>query len=598
MRTHRFHRYFTLLLLLCQILPFRALAEESAYAEKKIQAAGEQAKANADLYYDEAFDREGNLREAYREIYPQYAGMTKAQIEALRKQSVKDFKGDNALAPIARILKESEYAEVKKGVEQRGRAIQLFLEDYYGEQRFLKDGLMPREVLDRIAERTGELGFRGRINPKEIAFPYGPDLMRGLDPSDPSKTRWYVFEDNIGYLGGLGDLIHGQETLLKNVPGYAAQVKGSADPEQFYKNQLSRYRSQLKDPKDKIILYSLPPYPDNEDARLKKIWRDLGVEIVTPNTKKKLKVEKDGVYLVSRDAIGRQRKERVGYMILNAEHHSLDYRHPVAKEKFLRFHAGEALEDKGIAAKDRRAIKKALNAEPFDLAKLEAAVNKAYDMTGAKRGMLSGLLNAIEDGRLKSNYSPGIDIVSDKEFYTYVEDFIRYYLKEEPVLRNIPTERLYIVDKSGKLAPNPKAFEKLEKDFANHVLKVVDGRGGSNIWVGPKISPAEQREAHAFAKENFARMQVQLYRHPSVLAGDIVDLRVYSQFAPASAVEKGIPYAETTPIPWSRGLSMDGNGKMNVSGDGHEVSVFVVKDKVERDLSRADCRRLYRLVSP
>lgn len=128
MRTHRFHRYF-LLLLLCQILPFRALAEESAYAEKKIQAAGEQAKANADLYYDEAFDREGNLREAYREIYPQYAGMTRAQIEALRKQSVKDFKGDNALAPIARILQESEYAELKKGVEQRGRAIQLFLED-------------------------------------------------------------------------------------------------------------------------------------------------------------------------------------------------------------------------------------------------------------------------------------------------------------------------------------------------------------------------------------------------------------------------------------------------------------------------------------
>jgi uncharacterized circularly permuted ATP-grasp superfamily protein len=87
----------------------------------------------------------------------------------------------------------------------------------------------------------------------------------------------------------------------------------------------------------------------------------------------------------------------------------------------------------------------------------------------ARRGTVS-LANAIGNG-----------VADDKLVYTYVPDLIRYYLGEEPVLKNVDTWRL----------EEPGALAEVMDRLAELVVKPVDGSGGKGIVVGPDATPAE-----------------------------------------------------------------------------------------------------------
>ncbi|MCR2828318.1 circularly permuted type 2 ATP-grasp protein, partial [Microbacterium sp. zg.Y909] len=63
----------------------------------------------------------------------------------------------------------------------------------------------------------------------------------------------------------------------------------------------------------------------------------------------------------------------------------------------------------------------------------------------------------------------------------YVPDLIRYYLAEEPILKNVDTWRL----------EDPGALEEVLDRLDELVVKPVDGSGGKGLVVGPDASPAE-----------------------------------------------------------------------------------------------------------
>jgi uncharacterized circularly permuted ATP-grasp superfamily protein len=87
-----------------------------------------------------------------------------------------------------------------------------------------------------------------------------------------------------------------------------------------------------------------------------------------------------------------------------------------------------------------------------------------------------GILNAARAGRVTIANGVGCGAVDDKLIYTYVPDFIRYYLNEEPVLDNVQTHRL---DDAERLAW-------VLDSLAELVLKPVDGAGGKGIVIGPQ----------------------------------------------------------------------------------------------------------------
>lgn len=99
-----------------------------------------------------------------------------------------------------------------------------------------------------------------------------------------------------------------------------------------------------------------------------------------------------------------------------------------------------------------------------------------------------GLMNAYRAGNVALANAPGTGMADDKAVYAYVPDMIRYYLKEEPILKNVPT---YILSKQ----------EEKEYVLANLSKMVVKERtlsGGYGMLIGPTASETEINE---FAKK-------------------------------------------------------------------------------------------------
>jgi uncharacterized circularly permuted ATP-grasp superfamily protein len=87
-----------------------------------------------------------------------------------------------------------------------------------------------------------------------------------------------------------------------------------------------------------------------------------------------------------------------------------------------------------------------------------------------------GILNAARAGRVTIANAVGCGAADDKLIYTYVPDFIRYYLNEEPVLENVETHRL----------DDPERLAWVLDSLGELVLKPVDGAGGKGIVIGPQ----------------------------------------------------------------------------------------------------------------
>src|SRR5262249_53685785 len=109
--------------------------------------------------------------------------------------------------------------------------------------------------------------------------------------------------------------------------------------------------------------------------------------------------------------------------------------------------------------------------------------NYDFSLDDVQRVQAKGLLKALLSGKVATNYSPGVDFIGDKEFYFYVEDLIRNYLHEEPILTNIGSRKF--ADKTGKL--DSDLVKEVFSNQKKYVIKAVDGRGGDSVWVGPKI---------------------------------------------------------------------------------------------------------------
>ena len=578
-------RLFIFFLLL---LPTWTLAERTDQQVAEIlRAQGEAAKKNAHLYYDEIFDEKGALRPHYRDIYPQILKRSKADLKEIRRLTVTDFSKDNALGPVARIFTKEENEQLMRGTQQRGEALLMFLQDYYsGERTYDKAGVIPHEVVERIVKRSGESGYVGRVDPKLISFMYGPDVIRD------SEGIFRVLEDNSNYLGMQGDLVKAREILWNRFPEYPA-VMGEEklpDPMRFYRDLVKHYRAQMKNPKEKMVFFSVPPFPDKEDFRLEKIWEELGVEAVTPYTRDpKIVKRADGMYL-ERKVGNKTKLEKIGFVLMNSEYGCLDKTYAPAWHQCLLHEARDALalEGKDALKKDvRKKFQAALEPRPGtglpNFGELDRLLYEEHWVAEIRRGQVHGIIDAVMKGQVLTNNSPGTEFTNDKEFNMYVEDLIRHYKKEEPILRNIPTRRLYVLDKKGRRVLDSVVFKDLEKNMDAFVVKVTDGRGGDGVWVGPKLSKKERRKLLKRLKADTSReVIVQAYHHPSVMAGDIVDVRVFAQLDDSGSV--------VSRVSATRAVGMEGDGKVNLSaGVAHEAAV------IERDVR---CGTIYRALAP
>lgn len=103
-----------------------------------------------------------------------------------------------------------------------------------------------------------------------------------------------------------------------------------------------------------------------------------------------------------------------------------------------------------------------------------------------------GLMRAWRNGNVGIANAPGCGVADDKVLYAYVPDIIRYYLDEEPLIKNVPTylcsreeDRKYVLKNLNKL-----------------VVKPANESGGYGLLIGPKASQAELDKFTQLIKED------------------------------------------------------------------------------------------------
>lgn len=558
----------------------------------KLSRASREDRAQAEApYYDEVYNPDGTVREKYREALEWVKSLTDKEYKAWIATSKKILSGDTPMAPLPQIVTESEGKVIKAGTEQRAKAIVAFLNDHYSGQQTYRDKVIPGKIIDQIIGRTGEAPLFPMIQKNHVGkfrFLYGPDLIRGKD------GQYYVLEDNLGFVGGTpGDTIPAREAFDALAPEVREKLPITNDPKDFLAATIENL-SQSASPKighfskdGVMVMLATPPYGDKEDVRMAEEFAKRGVVLVTPNTRnKKLRVRDDGVYLEEKSKYGGKPYERkVGMLWLNSEHAWADPKNPYIYLKSLMDEARSYLDEKDTSPKSKEQIRKALEPDPetgtVDPKTLERVLKTVADKDFmfedsvlTSRGPNPGLVQAILDGRVQSNYTPGLEFVGDKMFHTYVEDLVRFYLKEEPIFRNPPTDRFFSVGKSGQLELDQELLHKTIKELREErVVKIVDGRGGDGIYIGPKMTDKEWKNLEDLVAADITRFISQKFIHPSVIKDGhrtwIIDRRSFSYVS-----ENGI----TVSGGWGRSNTIDGDGKVNMSKNGTLSLVIHVPD--------------------
>lgn len=107
---------------------------------------------------------------------------------------------------IPRLIEASEWQWLEKGLKQRIQALNLFLNDIYGEQKILADGVIPSEI---IYSATSYLQPCIGIKPPKGVWCQitGTDLIRHND------GQWYVLEDNLRVPSGISYVLENRRVM-------------------------------------------------------------------------------------------------------------------------------------------------------------------------------------------------------------------------------------------------------------------------------------------------------------------------------------------------------------------------------------------------
>jgi uncharacterized circularly permuted ATP-grasp superfamily protein len=112
---------------------------------------------------------------------------------------------------IPRTISRKEWQKIEAGLVQRAAALNLFIDDVYHEQKFIKDGLMPASIIETSKN------FRSVV--KGIAPPLGTwahicgsDLIRDKDGTV------YVLEDNLRVPSGVSYMLENRQVVKRVFP--------------------------------------------------------------------------------------------------------------------------------------------------------------------------------------------------------------------------------------------------------------------------------------------------------------------------------------------------------------------------------------------
>jgi len=148
-----------------------------------------------------------------------------------------------------------------------------------------------------------------------------------------------------------------------------------------------------------------------------------------------------------------------------------------------------------------------------------------------------GLFNAYRAGNVTLSNAFGTGVADDKALYAYVPQIIKYYLSEEPVLKNVETY----------LMTDPKQRKYVIANLDKLVVKAVGESGGYGMLIGPHSTAAQREEfarrIEADPRNYIAQPTITFSRAPCMVEDALeprhVDLRPYILFGDKVTIVPG-----------------------------------------------------------
>ncbi|HEX5307268.1 MAG TPA: circularly permuted type 2 ATP-grasp protein, partial [Dyella sp.] len=403
---------------------------------------------------------------------------------------------------IPRVLAQAEWQNLRRGLEQRARALNAFLHDVYHDREIIRAGHVPEKLILHNSqfrpEMTG-LDLPGNM----YAHIAGIDMVR-TGPDD-----YYVLEDNCRTPSGVSYMLENREVMLRLFPDLFRS--NTVAPVAHYPDELLATLRSLAPPNcpgEPTIVLLTPGIHNSAYYEHAFLADEMGIDLVEGAD---LLVSKDVCY--QRTTAGLERVDVI-YRRVDDEY-------------------------------------------------LDPLVFRPDSMLG-----VPGLHFANRAGNVTLTNAVGAGIADDKAVYIHVPEMVRFYLGEEPLLKNVPThdcskpdELRYVLDHLDEL-----------------VVKAVHGSGGYGMLVGPHASRDElaafrqqliQRPGDYIAQPTLALSTVPTFVDAGI-APRHVDLRPF--------VLCGADQVRVVPGGLTRVALKDGSLVVNSSQGGGTKDTWILED--------------------
>lgn len=244
-------------------------------------------KYKTEGFYDEMFTSTGEVRPGYSH-FKERVEQLKQEEFTRRQQSAEralmamgitfnvysENEGTERIMPvdiIPRIVEAKEWEKIEKGLIQRITALNLFLNDIYSDQKIIKDGIIPAEVIESSKDFLKPcMG----IKPAKNIYIHitGTDLIRGAD------GEYMILEDNLRCPSGVSYMMENRELLKQTFPEVVAktQIRSVSD----YPIKLLEMLRFISDRPEPTVVVLTPGIYNSAYFEHSYLAQQMGVELV------------------------------------------------------------------------------------------------------------------------------------------------------------------------------------------------------------------------------------------------------------------------------------------------------------------------------
>jgi uncharacterized circularly permuted ATP-grasp superfamily protein len=332
-----------------------------------------------------------------------------------------DGSGTERLIPfdlIPRVIAAQEWKSMEAGLVQRVTALNRFIHDVYHDQEILKAGVIPREQIENNAQFRPEMV--GVDVPNNIySHISGIDIVRA--PDSAGKGEYYVLEDNLRVPSGVSYMLEDRKMMMRLFPELFSQHRVA--PVAHYPDLLleTLRASSPATTAEPTVVVLTPGMYNSAYFEHAFLAQQMGVELV----------EGQDLFV----------KDKFVYMRTTRGPKRVDVIYRRVDDDFL-----------------------------------DPNVFRPTSTLGC-----AGLMEAYKAGHVAICNAVGTGVADDKSIYPYVPDMIKFYLGEEPILKNVPTYQ----------CRKPEDLQYTLANLKDLVVKEVHGAGGYGMLVGPASTQEE-----------------------------------------------------------------------------------------------------------